>query len=446
MSSDAPNIDKLSDRITQLVPDFVQEEAPVFEQFLKAYYEFLEAEVLVLQSQGDIDEFLLEDDQGKLLVETATVPAAPDAETSKLILEQEKAPFAKGEYIVGSKTGTVAKINVINGDTFYTSTIHGKGFDSGETVTSRQGGQTGVVKSFKHNTILANNNLLNYSDVDKTTEEFLDYFQKDFIPSLDLDETQDARLTIKNIHDLYQKKGTKESVQFLLRLLYGQDAEIRYLIDETIQVSESGHNHQRRIAVVMDDVDTLPSPTDKVVQYEDDGVQIKAESIVENVYIINSERAEFSLEISDNHYGTFLEEHPCTFVDRDGVTKVTARCKGILSELDVTQSSVYVAQEDGDTILLESPQLSGNITTSNGAKTLTGAASKFLRELKVGDTIKYTVSNTQYTSEIATITDDVTATLVANAPVSAANADYYNESYSGGLLNEFQSVGYVLAE
>ena len=42
MSSDASNIDKLSDRITQLVPDFVQEEAPVFEQFLKAYYEFLE--------------------------------------------------------------------------------------------------------------------------------------------------------------------------------------------------------------------------------------------------------------------------------------------------------------------------------------------------------------------------------------------------------------------
>ena len=58
----------------------------------------------------------------------------------------------------------------------------------------------------------------------------------------------------------------------------------------------------------------------------------------------------------------------------------------------------------------------------------------------MGDTIKYTVSNTQYTSEIATITDDVTATLVANATVSN-NVDYYNESYSGGLLNEFQSFG-----
>ena len=442
MSVDVANVDRLSDRITSLVPDFVKDEAPVFEQFLKAYYEFLEAEVLVLQSQGDIDDILLEGDlEGHVLLETKTNPASPDAESSRMIAEQTKSPFSNGEYIVGSKTGTVAKITVINGNTIYTDTIHGKGFDKGETVTSRQGGQTGIVSSFKHNSILANNNLLNYSDVDRTTEEFLDYFQRDFIPSLDLDETKDARLTIKNIHDLYQKKGTKESVQFLLRLLYGQDADIRYLIDETIQVSESGHNHQRRIAVVMDDLNTLPSSTDKAIQYEVDGVQIKAESIVENVYIINSDRAEYSLEISDNHYGTFLEEHPITFVDRDGVTKVTGRAKGVLSGLDESQSSIYIAQENGDTLLLESPKLSGNITTASGTKTLVGASSKFLRELKVGDTIQYTVSSTQYTSVIATIVDDFNATLVSNATVTATNADYYNESYSGGVLDEFQSFG-----
>ena len=187
------------------------------------------------------------------------------------------------------------------------------------------------------------------------------------------------------------RKGTKESVEFLLRLLYGQDAEIRYLIDETIQVSESGHNHQRRIAVVMDDTATIPSATDKVIQYGADGVTIIAESIVENVYIINTERAEYSLEVTDNHFGTFVDEYPCTFVDRDGVTKVTARAKGILSGLDNTRSSIYVAQEDGDTLLLESPQLSGNITTASGGKSLIGASSKFLSELKVGDTIKYKV-------------------------------------------------------
>ena len=67
MPSHAHNkVDKLSDRITSLVPDFIQDEAPVFEQFLKAYYEFLEAEVLTLSSQGDIDGIQLEDDTGSL--------------------------------------------------------------------------------------------------------------------------------------------------------------------------------------------------------------------------------------------------------------------------------------------------------------------------------------------------------------------------------------------
>ena len=231
MFKDDFNIDRLSDRITSLIPDFVQEDAPVFEQFLKAYFEFLEAEILTLESQGELDEILLEDDQGFLLVEPATVNPSPDSDTTRILLEQTVSPFQNGEYIVGSKTNTVAKINVINSNVFYVETIHGKGFDAGETVTSRQGGQTGKVKSFKQNTILANNKLLDYSDIDNTTEEFIDYFQRDFIPSLDLDETKDARLTIKNINDLYQKKGTKESLEFLLRLLYGQDAEIRYLID-----------------------------------------------------------------------------------------------------------------------------------------------------------------------------------------------------------------------
>ena len=447
MSKNALNVDRISDRISSLLPDFVQDEAPVFEQFLKAYYEFLEAEVLTLESLGDSDPFQLEDGQGNILAETATSGASPDAETSKLLNEKYDTqnltidPFKVGDYIVGKKTKTVAKINIINGTTFYTETIHGTGFDKGETVETRQGNNEAKVKSFKQNTVLANNQLLDYSDIDNTTEEFLDYFQKDFIPSLDLDDTKDARLTIKNISDLYQKKGTKESVEFLLRLLYGQDAEIRYLIDETIQISESGHNHQRRIAVVMDDLNTIPSATDKVVQYGADGISILAESIVENVYIINTERAEYSIEVTDNHFGTFEDEYPCTFVDRDGVTKVTGRAKGILSGLDNTRSSIYVAQEDGDTLLLESPQLSGNITTASGGKSLIGASSKFLSELKVGDTIKYKVSTTTYTSEIATITDDVTATLVANASATAENVDYFNDSLAGGLLNEHQSFG-----
>ena len=96
MFKDDFNIDRLSDRITSLIPDFVQEDAPVFEQFLKAYFEFLEAEILTLESQGELDEILLEDDQGFLLVEPATVNPSPDSDTTRILLEQTISPFQNG--------------------------------------------------------------------------------------------------------------------------------------------------------------------------------------------------------------------------------------------------------------------------------------------------------------------------------------------------------------
>ena len=118
MQNGSVNIDRLSDRISSLVPSFIQEDAPVFEQFLKAYFEFLEAEILTLESQGELDSIQLEDGQGYLLVEPTSLPDSPDAETSRIIGEGDINPFEKGQYIVGSKTKTVAKINVINGNTF----------------------------------------------------------------------------------------------------------------------------------------------------------------------------------------------------------------------------------------------------------------------------------------------------------------------------------------
>jgi len=442
-------IERLSDRLPNLLPDFVKDEAPIFEQFLKSYFEFLEAEILTLSSQGDLEGILLEDNNGDILLEEGTVKPAPDSDSSYLLNYQNTTPFEKGQYIVGSKTGSVAEILTINGNNFYIKTIEGNGFDKGETVTARmnepigsvtQTGNSGVVEKHKHNTVLANNQLLNYSDIDNTTEEFLDYFQKDFIPSLDIDETKDARLTIKNINDLYQKKGTAESLQFLLRLLYGQDAEISYPIENTIHASESAYDDQRRIAIKMDNVNEKPEGTDKVIQYQDDEVSILAEAIVENVYTIDATTGEYSLEITNNHFGTFDVERACQFVDRDGVTTVNAVVKGILSDYTDTESSIYAGMEDGSVLLLESTELTGIITT-DGTTNLVGGLTKFLSELKVGDSISYKVGNDTYTDTIATIVDDTTATLTANSSGLASGVKAYNNSTNGGIVIDEQSFG-----
>jgi hypothetical protein len=245
-------VDKLLPRLNSLVPDFVQAESPEFVAFLKAYFEFLEHETVVLKSQSTIDNVGLEDGSGDILYETATISPSTTVD-NKILLEQTVTnptasadPFTVGEYLVGDKSKTVAKINVVNGDQLFVKTISGFGFKPLENVTGRTGGQTGVVSTYKESSIRANNKILEYSDVDKTTENFLEFFQKDFMPSLDASLNSNKRSTIKHIRDLYQKKGSPDSLKFLLRLLYGQEAEVSYPFDNTIKSSESSYVSERR--------------------------------------------------------------------------------------------------------------------------------------------------------------------------------------------------------
>ena len=79
-------VDKLLPRLNSLVPDFVQAESPEFVAFLKAYFEFLEHETVVLKSQSTIDNLGMEDGSS-LLYETATISPSTTAE-NKILLEQ----------------------------------------------------------------------------------------------------------------------------------------------------------------------------------------------------------------------------------------------------------------------------------------------------------------------------------------------------------------------
>ena len=181
--------------------------------FLNAYFEFLEAEVLTLINTGRFRWYRKRRRYRFYFFRICHRLTIPDKDTSKILFEQTATnvnanadPFSIGEYVVGSKSKSVAKIEVINNNVLYLKSVSGNGFSKGETVTGRDSNQTGTVGSYKENSILANNRLLDYSDIDETTEEFLQYFQKDFMPSIDLATLQNSRLTIKNITDLYQEE------------------------------------------------------------------------------------------------------------------------------------------------------------------------------------------------------------------------------------------------
>ena len=421
-------VDRLSTRLPSLLPEHIQEDAPIFAQFLEAYFEYLESEIIVLSSRGELTGIRLEDGTSEtaaaVLLEAGTVLSTPDADTSKLIQEGDVEPLQVGEYIYGSKSGSVAKVKVINGLTLIVDTISGTGFSETETITGRDGNQTGVIKTYKENAIVANNRLLDYSDIDQTLETFLQYFQKDFIPSLDLKETQNARLTLKNIGSLYKQKGTAESVKFLMRLLYGEDAEIKYPIDETVFASDSGFNEERRLSITMD-LGATPKQTDKIVQYNDtDSTLVDAEAIVENAYITDLENREYSLSISLTHRGEFEKNKIAYLIDRDGVTTYQGTIKGIVSSIDTTQGSIYFRNEDNN----------GDLLTEDGDGLLmetTSAGSMY----ELQDVVDFNGGKL----DTDTLTAKSNVTSVSRGPVEKIYIETGGQTYSPGDIVVFDN-------
>ena len=459
--------DKLSQRLPSLLPEYVRDEAPIFEQFLKAYFEFLEAEIIVLSTQGDLDNFVTEDGDN-LVLETAVNDPSPQEDSSKIIAEltadtqfpndgtisprsDYAEPFKKGEYIYGHKGGSIAKIKIIHGNTLYCDVVSGNGFRKDEVIEGRASGQYGKIKSFKENSILANNRLLEYSDIDHTLDSFLEYYQKDFIPSLDLRDIQNTRLTIKNIGDFYQQKGTEESLKFILRVILGLDAEVRYPINETIHASDSDHTQDRRLAVALDNIFRLPKGTDKITQYNiDEPTKVDAEAIVESVYVLDAGQGHYSLTITQNHFGTFEPDRAVTFLDRDGKTQYTGVVKGILKDIDLTGSSTGIQlEEEGDSILLESGLAAdysgvfGDITLNeeptNGGKVLLDTQNAGAMYSKNDKVFFKGASNNSDSTKAETIVDFISRGEVQEVIIEDAGTNYeagdiiiFDNSNTGG--------------
>ena len=81
-------------------------------------------------------------------------------------------------------------------------------------------------------------NLLNYQDIDRTDDEFLDYFKNEIFSTLPKNILSDKRLTYKYVQDLYKSKGTEQAYKLLFRLLYDEEIEFYYPGDDILRASD----------------------------------------------------------------------------------------------------------------------------------------------------------------------------------------------------------------
>ena len=372
--------DRIADQVEELLPEFYQKDGPRFVSFLKSYFEFLEKGQLVYKDAADIDYIGLEDgttageafndtgERGNLLQESGTY--APSSVTSAKFNYEidvdsqgaQKTSFEAGEYVVGNSTGALARIDVIgNSSNLYIEQFSETQFDIEETITGKTSGMTAKVASFTASPLHAANNLLSYADVDKTSGDFLEYFRRDFMPFIDRDVLANKRLLQKHVQELYLSKGSKESYEFLFRILYGLEAEVVFPGDNVIKPSVSEFSEPTVMRLFSDkdltaykrgQVKKLTGATVVASAYINDASGISGTNDALNAY---------ELELIVPHVGTFSPWDTVVLSDRDGLrVDATATVRGVMSDISTEDSSLYVGLEDGisgnleDTIRLES--------------------------------------------------------------------------------------------
>ncbi len=360
--------DRIADQVEELLPDYYQQDGPRFVSFLKSYFEFLEKGQLIYKDAADIDYIGLEDgttagesfnsagERGNLLQEPGTYAPSSIA-SAKFNYEididsggTQKTSFEKDEFVVGSTSGAIGRVDVIGSSSnLYIEQFSEAQFEPDEIIIGKTSEMTATVDSFTASPLQAANNLLSYADVDKTSGDFLEYFRRDFMPFIDRDVLANKRLLQKHVQELYLSKGTKESYEFLFRILYGLEAEVTFPGDNVIKPSESEYSEPT--------IMRLYSTKDLTVFKNGQVKKITGSDVVASSYIndasgmsgTNDTLNAYELELVMPHVGSFSIGDTVILSDRDGLrADAEATVRGVMTDIDPDESSIYLGQEDGN--------------------------------------------------------------------------------------------------
>ena len=221
---------KVSNHIQHQLPEFIQADHPVFSQFVKLYYQFLESAEVTF---SEINNYVRE--------ETETVNFILDENGDQIVLEDSDVKFEVGETVTGQTSGATAKVLVDDVDNnkrlFISSQTR---FIIGEIVSGATSNASGTIETYRPNPVSSIQQLLNYSNVDSTLYTFLDNFRDSFLEGIvdNVNSQVDKRKLVKNIRDLYLAKGTKKGHELFFRLLLNETPQVQFPNERMLRVSD----------------------------------------------------------------------------------------------------------------------------------------------------------------------------------------------------------------
>ena len=141
---------KLSPLIRTQLPEFIQSDHPVFSQFIRTYYQFLESAEVTF---SEVNNYLVQ--------ETTSTNFVIDEDGDNVVLEDSDAKFVVGETITGLTSGATATILVEDSRNLKLYISSQQKFITNETFTGTNGAQ-GKLTNYRANPIQNIQQLLEY--------------------------------------------------------------------------------------------------------------------------------------------------------------------------------------------------------------------------------------------------------------------------------------------
>lgn len=199
--------------------------------------------------------------------------------------------------------------------------------------------------------------LLDYADVDRTTEEFMLYFKTKFLPYFPEDILADKAKLIKNIREFYQQKGSEESLKFLFRVLYKEDIEIIYPKRQILIASDGKWKQPQALrlttANTANDIDLATLEKRRAV-----GLTSRASCIIENAYRTIDRGTGFEIfELYVSGVNRLFENGEAlevSYVDANGnsVILLSETIIGSLSDIKIDINNRGLKYKSGDPVVI----------------------------------------------------------------------------------------------
>lgn len=187
-------------------------------------------------------------------------------------------------------------------------------------------------------------NIESARDIDKTVDDFVQYFTKELMVAIPEYVLSDKRLLAQRINDLYRAKGTQQSYELLFRILYNEPAEIYYPKVDLLRSSDGKYDKRTVIKVIESSGDAFKLVGQTITQAADiaHGIPL-ATARVESV-IKTSSGANIIAEINVNAStltGTFISGTTITGLDNEDDSLIIMTLQTLISNVILNTKGSY---------------------------------------------------------------------------------------------------------